>query len=434
MPATALLLVLSAACIHATWNLMAKRVRGGMEVVWIYSCVGTLVYGPWALYEYAGRWAGMGWKEAASLAGSCFWQLAYFVCLQRAYRHGELSLVYPIARGSGPLVAALGALALYHESPSALAWTGIGLISGGVLFFLRGGAGVAVAAMWGMATGMLIGIYSLWDKYAISGLHLPPVMLEWTTDLSRAVVLAPIALHRLPETRRTFETEKLRLALIGAMNPLSYILVLTALSLAPLHRVAPLREISIVLGAVLGARFLGERQATRRIIGAVIMVIGVLCLTGCSVERPVYQPVYDRALTLRDIAPPPPPAMIDEPTNDEAEIQYRAAFVFYKKGRWNYAVPAFNEVLEYDDSRHDARFYLAASLVLAGRYDEAVPVLDELLETPFEMPARGIYARMLFRQGRRTEARAMIAPAAAVDYDAAGWAARLDLLFGDRPY
>jgi len=431
MPATALLLVLTAACIHATWNLLAKRVRGGMEVVWIYSCVGTLVYGPWALYEYAGHWQRIGWTEAGSLAGSCFWQLAYFVCLQQAYRHGELSLVYPIARGSGPLVAALGALALYHEAPSALAWTGIGLISGGVLFFLRGGAGVATAAMWGMATGLLIGVYSLWDKYAISGLHLPPVMLEWTTDLSRALVLAPLALRRLPETRQVFQTEKLRLALIGAMNPLSYILILTALSFAPLHRVAPLREISIVLGTVLGAIFLGERQAARRIVGAAIMVLGVLCLTGCSVDRPVYQPVYDRLVTLRDIPPPPVPQLSDELTNDEAEIQYRAAFVFYKRGRWNYAIPAFNEVLEYDDSRHDARFYMAACLVLAGRDEEAVPVLDELLETPFEMPVRGIYARMLFRQGRRAEARAMASPAAAIDYDAAGWVARYDLLFGN---
>ena len=429
MPGDALLLVFSAACIHATWNLLAKKVRGGMEVVWLYSLVGTFVYGPWALAEYAAEWGRLGWREAGALAGSCFWQLLYFVCLQKAYRHGDFSLVYPIARGSGPLVAALGALAIYGERPSAAAWTGIAMICGGVLFFLRGGAGVGVAATWGMATGMLIGTYSLWDKFAVSALRLPPVMMEWTTDVSRALVLAPLALRRWDETRRVAREEWWRLGLIGAMNPLSYILVLTALTAAPLHRVAPMREISIVLGAILGAKFLGERQGGRRLAGAVIMVIGVLLLTGCSpAERPVYQPVYDREIGLRTPAAPPALELRTDDTNDEAEIQFRAAFVFYRQAKWHYAAAAFGEVLEYDDDRHDARYYQAASLVLAGREGEAMPLLEELLETPYAARARALLAPVLYRQGRRAEAREMAAAGAGEDWDAAGWLARYDLL------
>ena len=426
MPPHALLLVLTAACIHATWNLLAKRVRGGMEVVWLYSCVGTLVYAPWALMEYAGAWHRLGWAEAGSVAGSCFWQLAYFVCLQQAYRHGDLSLVYPVARGSGPLVATLGALALYGETPTTSAWIGIALISSGVLFFLRGASGVGV--WWGMATGCLIGIYSLWDKYAVSGLHLPPVLMEWTTDLSRALILAPLAFRRASETRRVWQSEKVRLILIGAMNPLSYILVLTALTVAPLHRVAPMREISIVLGAILGAKFLGERQGGRRLAGAIIMVLGVLCLTGCSADRPVYQPSYDRLLDLRIAIPPLPPELPAIDTEDEAEIQFRAAFVFYRKGRWDYAIPAFAEAVDYDDNRQDARFYWAACLVLANRDAEAVEPLEELLETPYEMRARPLLARVLFRQGKHREAREIAGPAVHDDFDAAGWVARYDLL------
>jgi drug/metabolite transporter (DMT)-like permease len=397
-----------------------------MEVVWLYSCVGTLVYAPWAITEYAGVWGRFGWREAGSLAGSCFWQLAYFICLQQAYRHGDLSLVYPVARGSGPLVATLGALALYGETPTPSAWMGIGLISGGVLFFLRGAAGVGV--WWGMATGLLIGIYSLWDKYAVSGLHLPPVMMEWTTDVSRVIVLAPLALRRLDETKRVWSAERWRLVFIGAMNPFSYILILTALQVAPLHRVAPMREISIVLGAILGAKFLGERQGGRRLAGAVIMVLGVLCLTGCSVERPAFRPTYDRWVDLKMAVPPPVPEFPEGEVSNEAEIQFRAAFVFYKKGRWDYAVPAFAEAVDYDDNRQDARLYWAASLVMAGFNEEAVPLLDELLETPYEMRARGLYARVLFRQGKQKEAREMAGPAAKEDSDAAGWVARYDLL------
>ncbi|MBI2689035.1 MAG: EamA family transporter [Acidobacteria bacterium] len=426
MPAHALVLVLIAACIHATWNFQAKRVRGGMEVVWMYSCAATLAYAPWAIHEYAGTWARLGWREAGAIAGSCFLQLVYFICLQRAYRHGDLSLVYPIARGSGPLVAALGALALYGESPSALAWVGIAMISGGVLFFLRNGHG----AGWGLATGLVIGIYSLWDKYAVSGLRLPPVLMEWSTDLSRAVVLAPLALRRKSETQRVWREDWKRIWLIGALNPLSYILVLTALTVAPLHRVAPMREISIVLGAILGSKFLGERQGRRRIIGAAIMLLGVLCLTGCSVERPVYTPVYDRLLDLRVASPLPEPELTTGDTSDEAEIQYRAAFVFYRQKRWDYAAAAFSETVDYDDTRYDARLYWAACLVLAGRDAEAVDLLDELLETPYAPSARALYARVLFRQNKWREAREMAEPAAKENFDAAGWVVRYDLLIG----
>src|SRR6185295_2852910 len=109
------------------------------------------------------------------------------------------------------------------------------------------------------------------------------------------------------------------------------------------HRVAPMREISIVLGAILGAKLLGEAQGRRRIIGATIMVLGVLCLTGCSVERPVYTPVYDRLLDLRIATPLPEPAFEPGEITDEAEIQYRAAFVFYRQKRWSYAAAAFSE-------------------------------------------------------------------------------------------
>jgi cytochrome c-type biogenesis protein CcmH/NrfG len=118
----------------------------------------------------------------------------------------------------------------------------------------------------------------------------------------------------------------------------------------------------------------------------------------------------------------------NDETDDEAEIQFRAAFVFYQKGRWDYAVPAFAEVVDYDDDRIDARFYWAASLVMSDRDAEAAQILEELLETPFEMRARPLLARVLFRQGKWAEARAAAAPAAKENFDAAGWVARYDLI------
>ena len=242
------------------------------------------------------------------------------------------------------------------------------------------------------------------------------------------MVLAPLALQHWIETRLVWARKRTRLLRIGPTNPLSYILVLTHLSMAPPRRVAPMREIGIVLGAILGAKFLGERQPGRRLIGAAIIVLGVLCLTGCAAERPPYPRAPDRLADLRVAFAPAPPELRADDTADEAEIQFRAAFVFYRRGQWNYAVPAFAEVVDYDDGRYDARFYLAASLVMAERNQEALPVLEELLETPFQMRARGLLARVLFRQGKPAEAREAAATAAKEDFDAAGWIARYDLL------
>jgi thioredoxin-like negative regulator of GroEL len=151
-------------------------------------------------------------------------------------------------------------------------------------------------------------------------------------------------------------------------------------------------------------------------------------VTSCAGERPEFQPVYDRFVPLREAVPPAAPETASGDTDDEAEIQFRAAAVFYRQGRWAYAIPAFAETVDYDDDRHDARFYWAACLVLTGRDAEAQPLLEELLETRYEMDARPLLARVLFRQGRGEDARAVAGAAAKENHDAAGWVARYDLL------
>ena len=183
--------------------------------------------------------------------------------------------------------------------------------------------------------------------------------------------------------------------------------------------ITPLQSIGIVLRAMPSSK-----SAAR----AALVVLAALGLAGCSAERPPYPPAADRFADLRVALAPPAPAPRSDETEDEAEIQFRAAFVFYRRGQWDYAVPAFAEVVDYDDARDDARYYWAAALVMADRNEEALPVLRDLLETAFEMPARALLARVLFRQGKLTAARAAAAPAAKENFDAAGWLARYDLL------
>lgn len=172
----------------------------------------------------------------------------------------------------------------------------------------------------------------------------------------------------------------------------------------------------------------GRRTPRQPLTGVCVLAFSLVLLAGCTPQPPPYPPPVDRLLSLRVAIPPVAPEPRTEDTGDEAEIQFRAALVFYRKKNWEYAIPAFAEAVDYDDDRQDARFYWAASLVLAGRNAEAVPLLEELLETPFEMQVRPLLARVLYRTGHPAEARAMAAPAIHDSFDAAGWVAMYDLL------
>ncbi len=161
-------------------------------------------------------------------------------------------------------------------------------------------------------------------------------------------------------------------------------------------------------------------------------IVLLLLLASCSVERPVFQPPYDRFADLKYFPPPAKPVLSTDDTEDEAEIQFRTAFVFYDTARWAYAAAAFEEALDYNEDRHDIRFFLASSLLLANRDIEAALQCEELIDTPYENRARPLLARALFRMGKPAEAREAVAPAAPHDYDAAGWLARFDALTSSR--
>jgi tetratricopeptide (TPR) repeat protein len=166
-----------------------------------------------------------------------------------------------------------------------------------------------------------------------------------------------------------------------------------------------------------------------RLVMVCLLAAGVSLLTGCGEEPPDYRPTYLRGVDLAVAFCPEAPSPLTGETKDEAEIQYRAAFQFYRRGKWNYAAVAFGEALDYDPRREDARFFMAVSLVMAGKNAEAKEALESLFDTEYEARAKGLLAVVLYRMGKRVEARAAAAEAAEEDYFAAGWAARYDLLF-----
>ena len=283
MTPAALGLVLGAAVIHATWNLLAKRVGGGPAFVWLFGSVSSLLYAPLAAAVVFVVRPHIGAMQLIFIVGTAVLHLVYFLMLQGGYRLGDLSLVYPLARGTGPMLSSAAAIVFFGERPTPLAIAGTLLVGMGI-FLLAGnpaalrGAGARRAVGFAVLTGATIAAYTLWDKRAVSVLGIPPVLLDWGSNLGRTVLVAPVALARFDTVRAVWRAHRGEVILVALLTPMAYILVLTALVFTPVSYVAPAREISILVGTAMGARLLAEGDARRRMFAAGAMVLGVTAL------------------------------------------------------------------------------------------------------------------------------------------------------------
>lgn len=283
MTPVALALVLAAAVAHATWNLLAKQAGGGVVFVWLYAAIGAAIYAPLALGQLALERFTFTWTGVGFMVGSGVLHTAYFVLLQRGYREGDLSLVYPVARGTAPVLSVGGAIALFGERPTAIALAG-GLVITAAVYSLAGGPGPlssrsgGAAVGYAVATGALIAAYTLWDKHAVGPLDQPPILYYWAAEMIRALLLAPVALLRRDILGTVWRRHRREALGVGLLGPLAYILVLFALESAPVSYVAPLREVSILFGAAMGAQLLNEGHTRRRLLAATAIVLGVVAL------------------------------------------------------------------------------------------------------------------------------------------------------------
>lgn len=282
MSLTDLLLVIVAAIIHASWNLLAKRSQGGARLIWGYSLANFILYMPlaaWLIHRDGLHWSLLQW---GLVLVSALLHIGYSVCLQRGYRQADMSVVYPLARGSGPLLSATGAILLLGERPSWLAGVGallivagVFMLAGGPAMFKRPDARLRAGVFYGLSTGAFIACYTLSDGYAVRHLLVAPLLLDYVGNAMRLTFLTPYALRDSRDLAATLRSKWRYMLGIGALAPLSYILVLTAMQTAPISYVAPAREMSMMLGAFFGARLLGEGDVMRRLAGAALIVAGV---------------------------------------------------------------------------------------------------------------------------------------------------------------
>jgi drug/metabolite transporter (DMT)-like permease len=290
MPLSALALVVLAGLIHAGWNIAAKKANGDARYAFFIALFTVVLWSPVGLYlawQQLPQWDAWAW---ACVLASGFIHVLYFIVLLRGYRKADLTVVYPLARGSGPLISSLVAIALFGEHIAATGFAGLAAVVLGV-FLVAGGPGIWRQAhsveqrarlgqgmLYGLLTGLCIASYTLVDGYSVKALQLSPMLMFYMACCVQALLLVP-ALQDRALARQHWRRQWKSALLVGALSPVSYVLVLYALQLAPLSHVAPAREVSMLFAALLGGHLLREGERGARLLGAACIGLGVVALS-----------------------------------------------------------------------------------------------------------------------------------------------------------
>ncbi len=277
------LVLLSALC-HSAWNLLLKR-AGNQEVfAWVFLVVGSVILAPLgAILFWFNPVAPLGYGLALATIAA---HIAYFILLGRAYSQGDLSLVYPVARGIGPMLVPVLAVLTLQEQVALPAVVGIVLIIAGIFVVSWWGRFREILAQpsalirdkgirYAVLTGLAITSYSLVDKVGVD--HVQPFLYMYFITLGPAIGLAPYISLRYGMSAARQEWQKSPWSILAAslLTFLAYGMVLTAFSLSQVSYIAPAREVGIVLGVLLGVFVLKERFGQGRLLGSTLIVAGL---------------------------------------------------------------------------------------------------------------------------------------------------------------
>ena len=268
-------LVLCAALLHATWNAL---LRSGLDRLWSITVmsVTTAVLAapvlPFLPLPAVASWPYLG--LSASL------QVGYSVALVLAYRHAELGQVYPVVRGSAPLLVTLGAALVIGERPGSVTSAGIVLVSAGIMSLALGkSAAKPIAIAAALVTGCIIACYTLTDAVGVRLAGSPFAYAAWLFILYGALMpLAFLAIRRgRPAALGAAQTLKATAA--GVVQIVTYGVVIWAYTASPVGPIAALRETSVVFAALIGRAFLGEALTPRRLAACAVIALGAFCLS-----------------------------------------------------------------------------------------------------------------------------------------------------------
>ena len=236
-------MVLAAAVAHAVWNLASKYKRGDtLLFVWAYSCASTLLWVPIGLVLMVQGQGAIDWRLGVGAAVSAALHIAYSLTLQAGYDRAELGVVYPIARGTGPVLTMLFAILLLGSGSPLSRFRGTPRCHRHSCRYRqpvwKRNPPPAPGDVLGRCYGATIASYTVWDSYAVTSLHLAPVSYYAGTLLLQTLILTPSALRRWRHIHAVIRADAVPILIVAVFSPLAYILVLTAMLTAPLALVA----------------------------------------------------------------------------------------------------------------------------------------------------------------------------------------------------
>jgi uncharacterized membrane protein len=278
MTGTALSIVLVAALLHAVWNFLVKKSRIKIAFIWWALLFSTILFFPMFLFYWPKvKIPSAGW---GCIAITGIFHALYSWFMSGAYERGDLSLVYPVARGSGPLLVPILAVLFLNERLSTSGVLGITLIIVGIFgIHLRSFSIQSIrepfltirsgASLWALCTGGTIAAYSFVDKIGASMVY-PPVYI-YLICVIKLLLLTPFVLVKVRrDLKKEWHINKLRILSVGFLDLFTYMMILFVLRVSKVSYVAAVREVSIVFSALIGIVLLQEKNASKKLFGALI--------------------------------------------------------------------------------------------------------------------------------------------------------------------
>lgn len=292
-------LVLFASVAHALWNIAAKSVSGkGYAFVLAYHGLSAILLAPIAIWLLASGTHEFSPSLLGAAALSAIFHIAYSVSLQSGYDHAPLGVVYPTARGVGPIITIIIAVLFLGERPTPPETIGAFVVIAGIAVVtvrpkgaggghaIGGGHatsshGIGRGLAWGGLIGTFIASYTLWDDFSVNHITDSPLLYFAVSEACVAIIMAlgivtiPGGPSRRADFRSIVSGHKRALVTVAILSPLAYLLVLFAMQQAPVSLVAPVRETSIIVGTLLAWWFFGEKNIAMKLTGAVVVVAGI---------------------------------------------------------------------------------------------------------------------------------------------------------------
>ena len=283
MTATALALVLVAAFMHAFWNYLAKKSRHKIAFIWWIILLAVIFYFPMFWYYFAeAQISALGWT---CMLATGFLHTFYFFFVGSSYERGDLSVVYPLARGFGPFWVPILAVVFLRERLSLSGIAGIGLVVAGIYVIHLKSFSVKTVfepfrairrpgSIWALLTGCTIAAYSLVDKVGIQSVH-PPVYIYFIFFIPLLLLTPYVYIKKQVPLKEEWQINKKPIMAVGFLVVFTYLLVLFAMQTSNVSYVVAARELSIVFSALFGTFWLGEDHRQPRLIGAALIAAGV---------------------------------------------------------------------------------------------------------------------------------------------------------------